>query len=516
MSDAGDSSSEEDIFGNDLPSDPEDDDAAHGAAPPACPEQPRSADAGRYLALFPQEDCLGVGFDARRAVWVLYNKLTFEQVDLPAPTQGVWELEFHDSHVGFLYQTGNDQDEVWAHEVLRGIVYGDGQSMHIKHPDGAMEDLTKFLTDHRECYFHSSAFGNLKDLKIPVYFFASATHGWRAWLCMNSILVDLPGFELSSMKEPSRWLYTMWPVWERALESLRISAGLRRSVDLNMDLGRDWWRCLSRPTMHLAAMFAVLGRLAFAPRHHGGFQCDRNRTKATMAFDVLLKRINSKILLVAVLDDDLEETGFEWLSGGSTETRVELCIGVDLMIKLGAFRERLREVDRNPGVAALRILFCNPEAEMYEEIAVADFFRWLFSQPKRYMGFLSQVFTSIGKAFEQSLATELVAITAAPAKSLPAGHLRLSDCSRWSRQDAERELVRYMCAVVAEDLASKPCVSVALDASRVSGRATLSTIVVLPSNMAVIPPPQAALASTGALRLSRRFAGFGGSGRPKP
>lgn len=153
----------------------------------------------------------------------------------------------------------------------------------------------------------------------------------------------------------------MWPAWERFLQECLLFSALCRSAELDKTL-QDWWRCLPRPTMNARAWFGILARKAFAPRHHGGLKCPRNRQKVAQSFADLAKRSDATLGLSVVVGDDFEATGLTWVVGGLPSCVLRIECDRDLNVDLVAFRQRLRDI---PTASAMkRILssvFADPE-----------------------------------------------------------------------------------------------------------------------------------------------------------
>lgn len=78
------------------------DSCSDGSQSDAVEEGVRSAadELNSQVRLFSQVDCLRLQLDSLRNVWVLFNTLTFEQVDIPSAPIGQWSLGFNDDDVG--------------------------------------------------------------------------------------------------------------------------------------------------------------------------------------------------------------------------------------------------------------------------------------------------------------------------------------------------------------------------------------------------------------------------------
>lgn len=491
----------------------------HGVADlvsPAAECAAAQADSSSHLPLMPQEGPLSVAYDALRAEWVVVNSATFEQTDIPEP-EGEWEIDCNADHVAFVFDTGDDESELWSNELLNFTLYGMEKSpaSQILVSKGEQVSLQAYLMEHAACAFGwKSAACQAQDVNIFV--FEQTQCGWSVWLDLRSVMVVKTGFTLKATKEPNKWLYTMWPAWERYMDGLLMSPALRRSVEYSPGiLEPGWWRCLASPTVHPAGAFALLGRLACAPRYGGGFRGDDNRAKARLAFFSLLAQAAVPLQARIVLSDDLAPSGVGWVSGGSRLCVVEVHVSADMMLQLGELRQQLSRTGMQDSEvwASLKSLFCEPETLPIEQMHLGDFLVDCFEAWRMLKGFLGQLFLAFGSALEKCILAHYE-VAMESSKGASAGGVVRSLDSAWKRREMERHLLKYLDAARLES-SQVPLCGVALDASSVAGRQTLSCLLVLPDNRCVVLPPQELRPDLSGLMDLHRPRGWAGGLQPR-
>lgn len=441
--------------------------------------------------LVPQGGIVEVMYNALRHAWVMFNNVTYEQSDLPSPVT-TYEVATNDDQVAFAYEEDReDSDELWSSDFLRYTLYERGSDRFVATQGGAgVVDLREFLVEHSDCRF-GLHLGNSAIEDLTIFVFPRSPRGWRFWISLQGALVQSPGFELPAMKQPSRWLYMMWPAWERYLVEVLCEGGLRRSADLGGGHPSETWRCLREPSASPPTVFALLARFGLAPRHLGGFRDDPNRERASRAFLTLLRRSSLPFAVRIVAADDLQVTCVGWVGGGGV--RAVLCFHIcnDGNVLVREFRAALSS--RGPPASltelVLREIFFAPELDAQETLSFPDLVTALFQRYRQAKSLLGQIFLALGKHLEATLNLEWQSLSQAPTVPLTAGRLRFVDPATHERKALEPELIKYVSANQVSP-ALTHSLGIAFDGSTVAGRATLTSLLVLPSGRGIVPAPQ--------------------------
>lgn len=331
--------------------------------------------------------------------------MTFERADLPHPV-GMYEVATNEDHIAFLYDiVMPESDELWAHDYLRGTLYtgalGDlSETVILFRGDSVHHNLQEYLTEHADCKVGIEV-GSAAD--VDVFVFTWPTRGWRFWRCLHNMLVASARFDMSSMRQPSRWMYMLWPTWERFLGEVLADEGLRRSSAYNASGSADHWRCLRGPSVNGPALFALFARLGTAPRHLGGFRDAESRTRACFMFELLLRRASiQELRVVAAENVCLTAGGF--IAGDNAGSVVSAMVGQDLRVNMNELRAGLQNRDLEP-CKCLRVLLSATDGGLWqhdERPLITDFVKCLFLE-----------FHCLGHGLERALQVEWDALQTA-------------------------------------------------------------------------------------------------------
>lgn len=415
----------------------------------------------------------------RDGVWYLTNTATHEQCRLEAPA-GEWHLGFTDDGDSFICD--NDENLFECSSALRYEVLEDDSGNRFVN-DREEEECVGFndFFSKFELVSTSLKIGDCNtwcDIQCCMHVHRQRT-GDRLHVSLYDTMAVL-GLAVGPTR--SKYVYTMWPSWERFLTRIGLEGCLRRAAPTAKQRQADTpgheERNASFPTVSLIGLLAIVARWAFTTsKKKGGLSNDEDRGRSKAFLDALLRilpRRKWKLRLFA--------TGFAYrfpsLSDGEGIFTLEIENG---MVDMKPFDDlqpphdfvNLMHVDGQKQPVSR--LF---ELELYMGDPHSACFRQLVCEFGRVLD------DSITTAFDKGVKEQVADVNIND-------HLMLTAAGKdWStKSQVERGILAYMTDGY-RMMQGQLHISCALDSSRICGLGVANGAIVLPTNDAFWCCPQ--------------------------